>query len=91
MSLTPQTPNFPPGAQNPENAGVALATPLSPGSEHREKERVTVLLEINREMLFEVVRIQGLQAKAKSNPPQDPAERAKLEQDMKAATKEYVE
>ncbi|PQE31370.1 glutamine repeat -1 protein [Rutstroemia sp. NJR-2017a WRK4] len=91
MSLTPQTPNFPPGAQNPENAGVPLATPLSPGSEHREKERVSVLLEINREMLFEVVRIQGLQAKAKSNPPQDPAERAKLEQDMKAATKEYVE
>lgn len=58
---TPQTPNFPPGSQAAV-AGQGLATPLSPGSEVREKERVTVLLLINSELLMESLRLQTLQA-----------------------------
>lgn len=48
---TPQTPNFPP--------------PLSPASESREKERVTLLLEINRDLLMELMRISQEQAEKK--------------------------
>lgn len=62
--LTPQTPNFPPGSQV-ASAGGPVATPLSPGSESREKERVTLLLDINRELLLAVVQIQAAQAEAK--------------------------
>jgi len=39
-----------------------MATPLSPNSESREKERVTLLLEINKELLLEVMKIQAAQA-----------------------------
>jgi hypothetical protein len=42
--------------------GVAM----SPGSEAREKERVTLLLDINRELLLEVMRLQSIQAEAKA-------------------------
>jgi len=55
--VTPQTPTFPSGTQNA--AGSNLATPLSPGSEQREKERVTLLLEINNKLLQEVMRLQA--------------------------------
>ena len=65
MSLTPQTSNFPPGAQPAPNPGSNLSTPLSPGSEVREKERVSLLLEINKELLLEVMRLQAVQAEAK--------------------------
>ncbi|KAK7736504.1 hypothetical protein SLS62_011451, partial [Diatrype stigma] len=34
------------------------ATPASPGQLQREKEQVTLLLEINRELLQEVLRLQ---------------------------------
>jgi hypothetical protein len=60
--VTPQTPNFPPG-----QGGSGLATPMSPGSEAREKDRVTLLLEINRELLLEVVRLQALQQAEKKD------------------------
>jgi len=69
--ITPQTPNFPPGSQN-AGAGSNIATPLSPGSEVREKERVTLLLEINRELLLECMRLNSIaeskaQAEAEKN------------------------
>lgn len=57
--ITPQTPNFPPGSQG-ANAGSNVATPLSPGSEVREKERVTLLLDINRELLLECMRLNSI-------------------------------
>ncbi|KAN0104835.1 hypothetical protein V8E51_010580 [Hyaloscypha variabilis] len=64
--ITPQTPNFPPGSQG-ANAGSNIATPLSPGSEAREKERVTLLLEINRELLQECMRLNSIaEAKAQA-------------------------
>lgn len=91
MTLTPQTPNFPPGSRNPENAGTATAAPLSPGSELREKERVTVLLDINREMLIEVMRIGALQTELKNNKTEDPAEKAKLEAEQKVFAGEYIQ
>ncbi|ESZ99079.1 hypothetical protein SBOR_0489 [Sclerotinia borealis F-4128] len=91
MSLTPQTPNFPPGSRNPEVAGTAMATPLSPGSELREKERVTVLLDINGEILIEVMRIIALQTELKSNQTEDPAEKAKLEAEHKVLASEYIQ
>jgi hypothetical protein len=64
--ITPQTPNFPPGSQG-ANAGSNIATPLSPGSEAREKERVTLLLDINRELLLECMRLNSIaEAKAQA-------------------------
>lgn len=72
--VTPQTPNFPTGAQGAANAGASMATPLSPGSEAREKDRVTLLLEINRELLLEVMRLQAAQqAEKQAEKKDDPA------------------
>jgi hypothetical protein len=61
---TPQTPSFPSNS-NASNSNMTLATPLSPGSESREKERVSLLLDINRELLMEVMRVQAVQAEGK--------------------------
>ncbi|OAQ98122.1 hypothetical protein LLEC1_07411 [Akanthomyces lecanii] len=61
---TPQTPTFP-GNQGP-NAGVASnVPPLSPASESREKERFALLLDINHELLYEVILLQGTQTELK--------------------------
>lgn len=91
--VTPQTPNFPPGAGGP------VATPLSPGSESREKERVTLLLEINNGLLKEVMRIQAIQAEVKKDETaaaspegadKEKAEKEKAEK-LKTPSREYVE
>ena len=85
-----------PGSQG---AGLQLATPLSPGSEIREKERVTVLLHINSELLMESLRLQTVQAAEKEKDiaviaegPID-SEKAKQEKAERAKSlqKEYVE
>lgn len=57
-----------------------MATPLSPGSEVREKDRVSLLLDINRVLLLEVMRLQAVQAEAKA--------KAKVESDDKKDEKE---
>jgi hypothetical protein len=62
---TPQTPNFPPNSAGATGPTSNIQTPLSPVSESREKERVSLLLDINRELLMEVMRLQALQAEAK--------------------------
>ena len=62
---TPQTPNFPPNSAGATGPNNTIQTPLSPASENREKERVSLLLDINRELLMEVMRLQALQAEAK--------------------------
>jgi hypothetical protein len=72
---------------------------LSPGSEVREKERVTLLLEINRELLLEVMRLQAAQNEAKkeesaANPASpDGPDKDKTEKAEKAkpASREYFE
>ncbi|CZR62336.1 uncharacterized protein PAC_12233 [Phialocephala subalpina] len=92
--VTPQTPNFPPGS----NAGQ-IATPLSPGSESREKERVTLLLEINNGLLKEVMRVQAIQAEVKKDgeaaAASPEADKEKLEKEkaekLKTPSREYVE
>lgn len=57
---TPQTPTFPQGAQNvAANGTPAVATPLSPGTESKEKDKFSLMLEINQELLFESVQIQN--------------------------------
>ncbi|TAQ90021.1 hypothetical protein B7494_g1657 [Chlorociboria aeruginascens] len=94
QGLTPQTPSFPPGAQN--NTSSNMATPLSPGSEAREKERVSLLLEINGQLLLECMRCQTAQAEAKkeeasnaegSNAGENEKEKEEREKDKK----DYVE
>jgi len=94
MSLTPQTSNFPPGAQSAPNPGSNLATPLSPGSEVREKERVSLLLEINKELLLEVMRLQAVQAEAKKEEATEAGEGESADKEKPERTaigKDYIE
>ncbi|OTB15521.1 hypothetical protein K445DRAFT_108729 [Daldinia sp. EC12] len=59
---TPQTPTFPTSAQsNGPNNTSSGSTPLSPGADSRDKERVGVILEINNELLLEAMQIQNTQ------------------------------
>jgi hypothetical protein len=89
--ITPQTPNFPPGSQG-ANAGSNIATPLSPGSEAREKERVTLLLEINRELLLECMRLNGIaEAKAQAEAEKNEAASATASPDGTEQEKEDKE
>jgi type VI protein secretion system component VasF len=44
------------------NMQMPMQTPLSPKAEAREKDRVTLLLDINRELLMEVMALQTAQA-----------------------------
>jgi hypothetical protein len=62
---TPQTPNFPANSMAGGGPNAALSTPLSPSSENRERERVSLLLDINRELLLEVMRLQTIQQETK--------------------------
>jgi len=87
--ITPQTPNFPPGSQG-ANAGSNIATPLSPGSEVREKERVTLLLEINRELLLECMRLNSI-AEAKAQAENEKNEAASTTASPDGAEKEKDE
>jgi hypothetical protein len=79
-----------------------VATPLSPGSEAREKERVTLLLDINRELLAEAMRLQAAQAEAKKEEPaanstadgsaeKEKTEKEKAEKIKSASGREYIE
>lgn len=95
--VTPQTPTFPQGQGSSATAGPTPTTPLSPGSEAREKERVTLLLEINRELLLESMQLQALiaegkkeaaAASAESQPEKDKTEKDKAQA---AIGKEYLE
>lgn len=90
--LTPQTPNFPPGT----NAGSTIASPLSPGSQTREKERVSLLLDINTELLMEVMHLQVLQKKDPQTdfnaPPENAgAEKEKADKLKGEVTADYLE
>ncbi|TVY53077.1 hypothetical protein LCER1_G006595 [Lachnellula cervina] len=98
--ITPQTPNFPPGSQA-GNAGGSIASPLSPGSEFREKERVTLLLDINQVLLMEAVSLQASQAEAKKEETKEntgspdgekeKADKEKADKLKAASSREYVE
>ncbi|KAG9255839.1 uncharacterized protein F5Z01DRAFT_516158 [Emericellopsis atlantica] len=65
QASTPRTPTF---AQN-QRAAQAMAapssTPMSPGTEARDKERFALLLDINHELLYESIQIQTSQQEIK--------------------------
>lgn len=62
---TPQTPTFSANQGVVTNGGSAVATPLSPGTESRDKERFALLLDINHELLYESIQIQATQQELK--------------------------
>ena len=103
---TPQSASFPAGPHGAVNTGAAVATPLSPGAESREKDRVTLLLEINRELLLEVMRLQAAQlaekqalekeeAAASTNSPESTGDKDKTEKERgkvkSVSSREYFE
>lgn len=45
--------------------GASASTPLSPGTESKEKERFTLLLDINQELLFELIQLKNTQDELK--------------------------
>ncbi|ORY63078.1 uncharacterized protein BCR38DRAFT_435819 [Pseudomassariella vexata] len=60
---TPQTPTFPSSVQTGTiNGASSNSTPLSPGGDSRDKERLAVILEINNELLLEAMQLQHTQA-----------------------------
>lgn len=56
---TPQTPTFPaePGQPQANGTSTTVSTPQSPATESRDKERFSVLLEINQELLCESIQL----------------------------------
>lgn len=52
---TPQTPTFPMSGQGAVNGN---STPLSPSSQAKGQERISLLLEINQELLFEAINLR---------------------------------
>ncbi|KPM39782.1 hypothetical protein AK830_g6757 [Neonectria ditissima] len=62
---TPQTPTFSVNQGVTVNGGSNVGTPLSPGTESRDKERFALLLDINHELLYESIQIQATQQELK--------------------------
>ncbi|KAF4989295.1 hypothetical protein FGRMN_9219 [Fusarium graminum] len=62
---TPQTPTFASNQGPSVNGGSTNAVPLSPGTEARDKERFSLLLDINHELLYESIQIQATQQEIK--------------------------
>ncbi|ROW04531.1 hypothetical protein VMCG_04999 [Cytospora schulzeri] len=60
---TPQTPTFPSTGQGPAVNGNS--TPLSPVSQAKGQERISLLLEINQELLYEAVHLKHSMDEAK--------------------------
>ncbi|KAL2266986.1 hypothetical protein VTJ83DRAFT_4263 [Remersonia thermophila] len=56
---TPQTPTFPGDQAQPPANGTSVvgSAPQSPASDSRDKERMSVLLEINQELLYESIQL----------------------------------
>ena len=68
MSVTtPQTPTFPSsnGQSANANGSTKESTPLSPGTESREREAFSLLLNINQELLYESIQLQNTRAEIK--------------------------
>ncbi|OLN97601.1 hypothetical protein CCHL11_01162 [Colletotrichum chlorophyti] len=89
---TPQTPTFPSHTQNPSiNGASSVSTPLSPGSESREQERFSLLLEINQELLFESMQLQHTvsELKKESGASGEGDHSRKVSQDEAAVQQDY--
>jgi hypothetical protein len=69
---TPQTPTFPSNGQiTNANGSTKESTPLSPGTESRERETFTLLLNINQELLYESIQLQNTRAEIKKEYARD--------------------
>ena len=51
-----------------------MGTPLSPGTESKEKELFSLLLQINNELLMELIQLQHTQEEQKKDPSSTPAD-----------------
>ncbi|KAK5714419.1 hypothetical protein LTR15_010601 [Elasticomyces elasticus] len=87
----------PPLPQSPANQQAASqsissspTTPLSPGSQNREQQRVTLLLEINVIMLEEVNRLQ-MEGKGGAISPQIQAQMRDKGQNADLASEDYIQ
>ncbi|KAK5682312.1 hypothetical protein LTS10_005438 [Elasticomyces elasticus] len=87
----------PPLPQSPANqqaasqsASSSPTTPLSPGSQNREQQRVTLLLEINVIMLEEVNRLQ-MEGKGGAISPQIQAQMREKGQNADLASEDYIQ
>ncbi|KAK3657510.1 hypothetical protein LTR56_002284 [Elasticomyces elasticus] len=87
----------PPLPQSPANqqaasqsASSSPTTPLSPGSQNREQQRVTLLLEINVIMLEEVNRLQ-MEGKGGAISPQIQAQMREKGQNADLASENYIQ
>ncbi|KAG9249241.1 hypothetical protein BJ878DRAFT_537464 [Calycina marina] len=88
--VAPQTPSFPlgNGAQVAGGGGGNTAPPMSPGSETREKERVSLLLDINIMLLLEASRVQEIASAEKKDTAE--GQPAVVTPEIKAAKADYV-
>ena len=84
--VTPQTPNFPTGSQT----GGNVAPPMSPGSEAKEKQRVTLLLDINIQLLMEASRIQTITNAEKVKAVEHAGQEPTVSIEAKAAGNDYI-
>lgn len=91
-ATTPQTPTFPSGGQGPNANGASSASsPLSPGAESKEKERFSLLLDINQELLFESVQLQNtLQELRKEHKDSNSGESKAGENEKKPSEEENI-
>lgn len=65
-ATTPQTPTFPSNGPTANvNGSTKESTPLSPGTESREREAFSLLLNINQELLYESIQLQNTRAEIK--------------------------
>ena len=55
------------------NGTAAASTPLSPGSESREKERFELMLEINKELMYDSILLHNTRAELKKEAAADEA------------------
>ncbi|KAK0714873.1 hypothetical protein B0H67DRAFT_226551 [Lasiosphaeris hirsuta] len=89
-AATPQTPTFPPAGQQAQANGTSttVSTPQSPATESREKERFSVLLEINQELLYESLALVNSRAELKKE--QSAAESGEKGNDIDFAEEEKL-
>jgi hypothetical protein len=76
--------------QSPINKS-APPTPQSPGEQARDRERVTLLLEINQILLQEIVTMQEQGKGGDVQSPANPKQEDKKEAEKPQASREYVE
>ncbi|CAH0015610.1 unnamed protein product [Clonostachys rhizophaga] len=85
--VTPSTPSFPP------NPVSQQATPTGTGTEARDNQRFTLLLDINHELLYESIQIQKSQVELKKELAAEgkAAPDQKLNEEQAALQQDYVQ